>query len=127
MPITAIAVLSFSDMASSLSLVPLASLKRWRGRSTAGPSHYRTSGVRPAFTIRRGQGLSFQCQVQFLILNEQVFRILILERRNRFSPRAFLVASILLSRRKFNAQVCHRFCRTRGFRNCNATHLFGKS
>jgi hypothetical protein len=34
-----IAVLSFSDMACSLSLVPLASLKRWRGRSTAGPSH----------------------------------------------------------------------------------------
>jgi hypothetical protein len=38
-PVQAIAVLSFSDMACSLSLVPLASLKRWRGRSTAGPSH----------------------------------------------------------------------------------------
>jgi hypothetical protein len=29
------------DMACSLSLVPLASFDRWRGRSTAGPSHHR--------------------------------------------------------------------------------------
>src|ERR1700692_4765809 len=30
-------------MACSLSLAPLASFAGWRGRSTAGPSHYRTS------------------------------------------------------------------------------------
>src|SRR4029453_438564 len=40
MPTTAIAVLTFSRMACSLSLVPLASLC-WRGRST-GPFHYRS-------------------------------------------------------------------------------------
>src|SRR5664279_976265 len=33
----------------SLSLVPLASIKRWRGRSTAGPSHYRTSTATKIF------------------------------------------------------------------------------
>ena len=30
------------DMACSLSLAPLAGFYSWRGRSTAGPSHYRT-------------------------------------------------------------------------------------
>src|SRR5438309_410452 len=44
MPITAIAVLGVRDMACSLSLAPLASFPCWRGRSTAGPSHYRTHG-----------------------------------------------------------------------------------
>jgi hypothetical protein len=41
MPITAMAVagLSFSGMACSLSSAPLASFDHWRGRSTAGPSH----------------------------------------------------------------------------------------
>jgi hypothetical protein len=43
MPITVIAVLSFSDMACSLSLVPLASVTCWRGGSTAGPFHYQKS------------------------------------------------------------------------------------
>jgi hypothetical protein len=32
----------FSDLACSSSLAPLASFYRWRGRSTAGPSHQRT-------------------------------------------------------------------------------------
>src|ERR1700730_6529069 len=41
MPATAIAVLSFEDIACSLSLAPLASVTCWRGRSTAGPFHYR--------------------------------------------------------------------------------------
>src|SRR5262249_12360912 len=43
MPITAIAIaeLSLCGMACSSSLVPLASFPCWRGRSTAGPSHYR--------------------------------------------------------------------------------------
>src|SRR5674476_1648079 len=49
-----------------------------------------------AHALLRGQGLSFQGQVQFPILNEQMFRILILERRNKFNLRAFFVASILL-------------------------------
>src|SRR5580704_3673397 len=40
MPATAIAVLSFEDIACSLSLAPLASVTCWRGRSTAGPFHY---------------------------------------------------------------------------------------
>jgi len=42
-----------------------------------------TSGARAAHTIRRGQrlqGLSFQCQAQFPILNEQAFRIPTLEK-----------------------------------------------
>jgi hypothetical protein len=39
MPITASALLGFSDMTCSLSSAPLASFERWRGRSTAGPSH----------------------------------------------------------------------------------------
>src|SRR5664280_1951525 len=39
MPTTEIAALSVWDMACSLSLAPLASFYRWRGRSTAGPSH----------------------------------------------------------------------------------------
>src|SRR4029077_20061327 len=39
MPATAIAVLSFEDIACSLSLAPLASVTCWRGRSTAGPFH----------------------------------------------------------------------------------------
>jgi hypothetical protein len=39
MPITVMAVLSFSDIACSLSLVPLASVTCWRGGSTAGPFH----------------------------------------------------------------------------------------
>jgi hypothetical protein len=43
MPTTVIALLRFWDMACSLSLAPLASFDRWRGRSTAGPFHYRTS------------------------------------------------------------------------------------
>src|SRR4029077_6071941 len=42
MPITAIPELR-CDMACSLSSVPQASFLRWRGWSTAGPSHYRTS------------------------------------------------------------------------------------
>src|SRR6266481_2346742 len=51
MPITTIAVLGVSDMACSLSLAPLASFAGWRGRSTAGPSHYRTlRAVRPRAT-----------------------------------------------------------------------------
>src|ERR1700756_4009645 len=43
MPITAGAgeVSSFCDMACSLSSVPPASITRWQGGSTAGPSHYR--------------------------------------------------------------------------------------
>src|SRR5580692_2537445 len=44
MPATAIAVLSFEDIACSLSLAPLASVTCWRGRSTAGPFHYRSLG-----------------------------------------------------------------------------------
>jgi hypothetical protein len=39
LPISMPIVLGASGMACSLSLVPLASLKRWRSRSTAGPSH----------------------------------------------------------------------------------------
>ena len=39
MPITAITLSNFWDMACSLSLAPLASFACWRGRSTAGPSH----------------------------------------------------------------------------------------
>src|SRR4029077_16832929 len=46
MPATAIAVLSFEDIACSLSLAPLASVTCWRGRSTAGPFHYRTLVVK---------------------------------------------------------------------------------
>ena len=42
MPITAIAVSSFADMACSLGSAPLASLSGGGGRSTAGPFHYRT-------------------------------------------------------------------------------------
>src|SRR6202050_2990126 len=45
MPITAIVALSCSDMACSLSLAPLASFHCRRGRSTAGPFHYRTSAA----------------------------------------------------------------------------------
>src|SRR4029077_1488128 len=41
MPMTAIPELR-CDMACSLSSVPQASFLRWRGWSTAGPSHYRT-------------------------------------------------------------------------------------
>src|ERR1019366_4169994 len=47
MPTTAIAALSVWDMACTLSLAPLASFYRWRGRSTAGPSHYRAKGWFP--------------------------------------------------------------------------------
>jgi len=36
------AALSLGDMACSSSLPPLASFACWRGRSTAGPSHYRS-------------------------------------------------------------------------------------
>jgi hypothetical protein len=43
LPATAIALLRFCDIACSLSLAPLASFDRWRGGSTAGPSHYATS------------------------------------------------------------------------------------
>src|SRR4051812_2481676 len=46
MPITAIAVLGFIDMARSLSLTPLASFNRQWGRSAAGPFHYRPSAVK---------------------------------------------------------------------------------
>src|SRR6202022_465835 len=46
MPATAIAVLSFEDIACSLSLAPLASVTCWRGRSTAGPFHYPTCATR---------------------------------------------------------------------------------
>jgi hypothetical protein len=46
MPITAIAGLSFWDMAFSVSWAPLASFSYWQGRSTAGPFHYRTFRVR---------------------------------------------------------------------------------
>jgi hypothetical protein len=42
MPITEIAELSLRGIACSSSLAPLASFPCWRGRSTAGPSHYRT-------------------------------------------------------------------------------------
>src|ERR1700737_820074 len=40
-------------MACSLSLVPLASFACWRGRSTAGPSHYRTRRPAVAFWYLR--------------------------------------------------------------------------
>jgi hypothetical protein len=42
MPITAIAQLSFCDMGVLLDLAPLPSLTRWRGWSTARPSHQQT-------------------------------------------------------------------------------------
>src|ERR1700682_5324292 len=38
-------------MARSLSLVPLASFACWRGRSTAGPSHYRTLATPKLFYL----------------------------------------------------------------------------
>src|SRR5262245_10530706 len=42
MPITATELLSFGDMACSLTLLPRPVSLNWRGWSTAGPSHYRT-------------------------------------------------------------------------------------
>jgi hypothetical protein len=42
MPITAIWALAVLGMGVLLVMQPLASVARWRGRSTAGPSHYRT-------------------------------------------------------------------------------------
>src|SRR3974377_612980 len=59
MPIAAIALLSFGDIAYSLSSVPLASILRWQGGSTAGPSHY--SG-----RVLRNVGLSGAPDVIFL-------------------------------------------------------------
>jgi hypothetical protein len=54
MPTIAIRVFGFSDMACSLSLVPLASFDRWRGRSTAGPFHYRSFAAK----FRRGAAVA---------------------------------------------------------------------
>ena len=43
MPITAIWVLAVLGMGVLLVMQPRHSIARWRGRSTAGPSHYRNS------------------------------------------------------------------------------------
>src|SRR6266700_2013202 len=61
-PITeAIAILSLLGMACSLSLAPLASFSRWWGRSTAGPSHYRTSRRRPTQMSWKARGARPKC------------------------------------------------------------------
>jgi hypothetical protein len=48
MPITAIWVLAVLGMGVLLMMQPLASVARWRGKSTAGPSHYEKSAAFPA-------------------------------------------------------------------------------
>src|SRR6266487_4317173 len=63
-PITeAIAILSLLGMACSLSLAPLASFSRWWGRSTAGPSHYRTSRRRPTQVSWKARGERPECAI----------------------------------------------------------------
>src|ERR1700732_2016707 len=69
MPITAIAVLGVRDMACSLSLAPLASFACWRGRSTAGPSHYRT------FRLAASVGSKWSMVAPRVVLDAAVKRI----------------------------------------------------
>jgi len=76
----------FGDTACSLSLAPLASFDRWRGRSTAGAFDYRSSGPHES-RLTRWEMSHLSCsQLRSNRLLVDIFLLGIMDTHERFNP-----------------------------------------